>query len=150
MKFLFNHFHEILVYVSKSDGLLQLHQDFTTYEQHSSVRVWNICLQPHLCLHSKFLYETVPSAAVTSCGEPDQTCTCLFVCVSKKLCHSLMKKSQWKTLYTYMMFIYQIAEKEHVKSDAYCFLPLSPLTAVWLRPCPARYAICALFNYLLC
>lgn len=41
---------------SVTDGLLQLHQDFTAYKQHTSVCVWNVCLQPHLCLYSKSLY----------------------------------------------------------------------------------------------
>lgn len=66
------HFHEILFRVSNTDGLLQLHQDFTAYEQHSSVRVWNIRLQPHLRLHSKCLYETVTSVA-------DSTRACLVL-----------------------------------------------------------------------
>lgn len=65
-------FHEIVFCVCNADGLLQLHKDFTTYEQHSSVRVWNIRLQPYLCLHSKCLYETVVSVA-------DSTCACLVL-----------------------------------------------------------------------
>lgn len=56
--------------VSNADGLLQLHQDFTTYEQHSSVCVWDVRLQPHLCLHSKCLYEPLTSVALIHCVQP--------------------------------------------------------------------------------
>lgn len=64
-KLIFNLLHEILVCFSDTDGLLQLHQDFTTYEQHSPVCLWDIRLQPHLCLHSKSLQEIVTPVAVT-------------------------------------------------------------------------------------
>lgn len=55
------------------DRLLQLCQDFTACEQHSSVRVWNVRFQPHLRIHRKYRpfalpsFPPLPSVHLTGC-----------------------------------------------------------------------------------
>lgn len=95
---------------SKPDRLLQLYQDFTTYKQHSSVCVWNVRLQPHLCLHSKLFFFNMKHAhfVVKSCVELDH------------------KKSWCKTSYAVFYLLYS----RRVKSEACSFLPLSPLSSL--------------------
>lgn len=123
-------FHETLLCISNTDGLLQLHQDFTAYEQHSSVRLWDLCLQPHLCLHSKCLYETVPSVAVTCSCVGYSTCV-LFLRRSRNFFSFIAPFFFLEKLILdsgARLCVHYIPEEEHLKPDSCCFLPLSSLS----------------------
>lgn len=96
--------------VSDTDGLLQLHQDFTTHQQHSSVHVWNIRLQPHLCLHCESCYIMIEKKAVS------------FIVVCFREVDSPLMQDCICSDY--------LLDSRGRDSKVWCFLPLSSLSSL--------------------